>query len=211
MTSRTSKSSKQFKIINIRGCNGSGKSWIIRKLMKETNATPIYDDPEPGRLIGRVIGYRGNYKGDPVYFVGSYVTMSGGADWVMKHFGGLDDVCDIVRGFAGKGHVFFEGFIISGLFKRFYELSQELGGITWCYMDTPLEVCYKRIEARNKDKTAASGRIRGSSGTRHVEKKLIAAESTRKKFKNKGEETIIINYRKPMRAIHQLLRREREN
>ncbi len=196
----------KYRIVNIRGANGSGKSWIIRKLMKETNATPIYDDPEPGRLIGRVIGYRGNYKGDPIYFVDSYVTMSGGADWVMKHFGGLDDVCDIVRGFAGKGHVIFEGFIISGLFKRFYELSQELGGITWCYMDTPLEVCYERIEARNKNKTAASGRIRGSSGTRHVEKKFIASEVTRRKFKNEGEETIIINYRRPMRAIHQLLK-----
>ena len=211
------KKRNKYRIINIRGANGCGKSWIIRKLMKESNAKPIYGDPEPGRLVGPVIGYRGKYKGDPVYFIGSYEIMSGGADHVMKHFGekntgkkghkGIDYVCDLVRKFAGKGHVFFEGFIISGLFSRFYELSQELGGITWCYMDTPLEVCYERIEARNKDKTAASGRIRGSSGTKHVEKKLIAAEATRKKFKNKGEETIIINYRRPMRAIHQLLRR----
>ena len=74
-------------------------------------------------------------------------------------------------------------------------------------MDTPLEVCYERIEARNKDKTAASGRIRGSPGTRHVEKEFIAAEVTRKKFKNEGEETIIINYRRPMRVIHRLLER----
>ncbi len=202
-----SKKRNKYRIINIRGCNGSGKSWIIRRMMKKSNATPIYADPEPGRLIGRVIGYRGNYKGDPVYFVGSYVTMSGGADYVMKHFGGLDDVCDIVRKFAGKGHVFFEGFIVSGLFRRFYELSQELGGITWCYIDTPLEVCYERIEARNKNKTAASGRIRGSSGTKHVEKKFIATEATRKKFESEGEETVIIDYRKPMHAIYQLLQR----
>ena len=207
MTTKKSKKRNKYHIINIRGCNGSGKSWIIRKLIKETSATPIYADPEPGRLMGQVIGYRGKYKGDPIYFVGSYVTMSGGADWVMKHFGGLDDVCDLVRKFAGKGHVFFEGFIVSGLFKRFYELSQELGGITWCYMDTPLEVCYERIEARNKGKTAAAGRIRGSSGTKHVEKKFIAAEVTRQKFESKGEETIIIDYRRPMRAIHQLLAR----
>lgn len=204
----TSKRNK-YRIVNIRGCNGSGKSWIIRRLIKESSATPIYDDPESGRLLGRVIGYRGEYKGTPIYFIGSYEIMSGGADWVMKQFGGLNDVCDLVRRFAGKGHVFFEGFIVSGLFQRFYDLSQELGGITWCYIDTPLEVCYKRIEARNKGKTAASGRIRGSSGTRHVEHKFIETERTRQKFENMGEETVIINYRRPMHAIHQLLQKGR--
>lgn len=185
--------------------------------MEKSSVTPIYADPEPGRLVGRVIGYRGKYKGDPIYFVGSYETMSGGADHIMKHFGekitgkkgymGIDYVCDLVREFAGKGHVFFEGFIVSGLFSRFYKLSQELGGITWCYMDTPLEVCYKRIEDRNKNKTAALGRIKGGIGTKHVEKKLIAAEATRRKFESEGEETVIIDHRKPMRAIYKLLKR----
>ena len=220
VTTKKSKSSSKYKIINIRGCNGSGKSWIIRKLMKKCDAHPIYADPEPGRLVGRVVAYRGEYKGDLIYFVGSYETMSGGADHVMKCFGekntgkigymGIDYVCDLVRSFAGKGHVFFEGFIISGLFSRFYKLSQELGGITWCYLDTPLEVCYKRIEDRNKNKTAASGRIKGSIGIKHVEKKFIAAERTRQKFNNEGEETVIIDYRKPMRAIYKLLKEKKQ-
>ena len=213
------KKRNKYRIINIRGCNGSGKSWIIRKLMKKSNAKPIYGDPEPGRLVGRAVASRGVYKGDPIYFVGSYEVMSGGADHIMKHFSekntgkkgylGIDYVCDLVRRFAGEGHVFFEGFIISGLFQRFYDLSQELGGITWCYLDTPLEVCYKRIEDRNKNKTAVTGRIKGGIGTRHVAKKLIAAENTRKKFKSEGEETVIIDYRKPMRAIYQLLKETR--
>ena len=211
MTSRMSKKSskrhKKYRIVNIRGCNGSGKSWIIRQLMKETNAKPIYEQPKTGKLIGRIIAYKGIYKNDPVFFIGSYEIMSGGADHVMKHFGGIEDVCELVRRFAGKGHVFFEGFIISGLFQRFYDLSQELGGITWCYIDTPLKVCYQRIEARNKDKTAASGRIRGSCGTLHVEKKFISTERTRQKFKDAGEETVIINYRKPMRDIRRVLER----
>ncbi len=212
----TSKRNK-YRIINIRGSNGSGKSWIMRKLMKESNVTPIYADPEPGRLVGRVIGYRGEYRGDPIYFVGSYEVMSGGADHIMKHFSekntgkkgylGIDYVCDLVRQFAGKGHVFFEGFIISGLFSRFHKLSQELGGITWCYLDTPLDVCLERIEDRNKNRTAVTGRVKKGVGTKHVGKKFIAAENTRKKFNSEGEETVIIDYRKPMRAIHQLLRR----
>lgn len=208
MTSQTSRSSKHsdFKIVNIRGANGSGKSWIIRRLMKETNANPIYDTAEPGKLLGRVIGYHGEYKETPIFFVGSYETMSGGADHVMKHFGGLDNVCDLVRRFAGEGHVFFEGFIISGLFQRFYDLSKELGGITWCYIDTPLKICYERIEARNKGKTAASGRIRAGTGIKHVEKKFISSKRTYEKFKKAGEQVVIINYRKPMHMIYRVLR-----
>lgn len=204
MTSRTSKSSN-YKILNIRGANGCGKSWIVRKLMKESRAKPIYGKPEPGKLIGSVIGYEGNWKGDPIYFVGSYEVMSGGADHVMKHFGGLDNVDQLVRDFAGKGHVIFEGFIVSGLFSRFYKLSKELGGIVFCYMDTPLEVCLERIEQRNKEKTAASGRIKGSVGTKHVEQKFIEAERTRRKFKEAGERTVMVNHRRPMRAIYKVL------
>lgn len=194
-----------YKIINLRGANGCGKSWIVRKLMKETKARPIYDDAEPGKLIGRIIGYKGIYKGDPVYFIGSYEIMSGGADWVMKQFGGLDYVNELVRRFAGKGHVFFEGFIVSGLFQRFHDLSQELGGIIFVYLDTPLEVCLERIEERNKEKTATSGRIRGSIGTKHVEQKFVEAERTRKKFRKVKERTLVLDHKRPMRKIHQLL------
>lgn len=195
-----------FKIINIRGANGSGKSWIVRQLMKDTQAQPIYHDPLPGSLIGRIVGYKGDYEGTPIYFVGSYEIMSGGADAVMKHFDGLDKVCDLVREFAPKGHVVFEGFIVSGLFKRFYDLSQELGGITWCYMNTPLKVCYARIKRRNAMKTAADGRVRKGMGIKHVSKKFDQAETTRIKFLNEGEEVFIINYRRPMEAIREVLR-----
>ena len=196
----------KYRILNIRGCNGSGKSWIVRELMKETEAEPLYGEPEAGRLLGRIIGYRGVYNKTPIFFVGSYEVMSGGADAVMKHFGGLDKVCELVREFAGRGHVLFEGFIVSGLFSRFYDLSKEVGGITWCYMDTPLSVCYERIEKRNREKGASAGRIRPSAGTRHVEAKFNQAESTKRKFKEEGEEIVIINYKRPMRAIRRVLR-----
>lgn len=196
---------KKFQIINIRGANGCGKSWIVRQLIKETNARPIYSKPQPGKLLGRVIGYKGIYKGNPVFYIGSYEVMSGGADHVMKNFGGLDNVCELIREFAGKGHVIFEGFIVSGLFSRFYNLSKELGGIIFIYMDTPLDVCYKRIEKRNKEKTAAVGRIRGSVGMKHVEQKFIEAERTRIKFKEHGEQTVIMNHKKPMQRMYKIL------
>ena len=55
---------KKFKVLDIRGANGSGKSYIARKLMKLTNVKPIYGEPTPGRVIGKVIAYKGEYNGD---------------------------------------------------------------------------------------------------------------------------------------------------
>lgn len=196
----------KFHILNLRGCNGSGKSWVVRQLLEHTLAKPIYSEPEAGRLLGRVIGHHGDYEGKPIYFVGSYEIMTGGADSLMKQFNGLDTVCNVVRKFAGKGHVVFEGFIVSGLFYRFYELSKEIGGITWCYLDTPLKVCYQRIEARNREKSATRGRIRGSMGTKHVEQKFNECIRTQRKAKEAGEKVIVLDHRRPMKAIHKILR-----
>lgn len=202
------KKRRKFQILNLRGTNGSGKSYVTRKLMDLCDVHPIYGDPEPGRLIGSIIGYRGTYEGQPIYFVGSYEIMAGGADAVMARFGTLEAVCELVRKFAPKGHVVFEGFIVSGLFKTFYDLSRELGGITFCYMDTPLDKCLEHIEKRNREKTATRGKVRKGVGTKTVAGKFKQVESTRRKFKKEGERVVMVNWRRPMYAIHRALRGE---
>lgn len=195
----------KFRILNVRGTNGSGKSFLVRKLMEYCHVRPIYGDPEPGRLMGTIIGYRGTYDDQPIYFVGPYEIMAGGADAVMARFGTLEKVCELVRQFAPHGHVVFEGFIVSGLFQRFYNLSEELGGIVWCYLDTPLEICYIHIDNRNREKTAASGRVRKGVGNKTVAGKFKQVESTRRKFLEAGETVVMINWRRPMYAIHKIL------
>lgn len=206
MTSQTSRKSK-YKIINIRGCNGSGKSHIIRKLMERCDVKPVYGQPKRGELMGRIIAYEGTFKGDPIFFIGSYEVMSGGCDHTMKHHGSMDAVCNFVRQFAGKGHVIFEGFLLTGVYQRFYDLSQELGGIIFCYMDTPLELCFERIKNRNEQKSKSlAGRVRGSMGTKHVEQKMIEGERTRKKFKKAGEKTVLINHKRPLKDIYSILK-----
>ena len=200
---------KKYKILNIRGCNGSGKSYLTRELMKECNIKPVFGEPEPNQLVGSIIGYKGDYRGEPIYFVGSYEIMAGGADAVMARFGTIEKVCELVRQFAPLGHVIFEGFIVSGLFSRFYNLSKELGGITFCYIDTPLETCLKRIEIRNQEKTAATGRVRKGAGNKTVAGKFKQVESTRRKFLDVGENVVMVNHKKPMKAIHKALQMEK--
>lgn len=172
--------------------------------MEKSNIKPIYGEPEVGKLIGRVVGYKGEYKGSPIFFVGSYEVMSGGCDAVMKH-GDIHQVCDLVRQFSKEGHVIFEGFMLTGIFQRFHDLSQELGGIIFCFMDTPLEVCLERIERRNKEKGALLGRQRGSMGTKHVAQKIHEGDRTRKKLKKHGERVVLVDHRRPMKVISKLL------
>jgi hypothetical protein len=195
---------RKFKIINLRGCNGSGKSFIVRQLMEKTGAKPIYGKPKPGQFIGRINGYKGIYKGTPIFFLGSYEVMSGGCDAILKH----DDillVCDLVREFSKEGHVVFEGFLLTGIFQRFHDLSQELGGIIFCFMDTPLKKCLARIKRRNEEKGVVLGKTRGSMGTKHVAQKIYEGERTMKKLKAHGEQIVIIDHKNPMKAVYKLI------
>lgn len=195
---------RKHKVINIRGCNGSGKSFIVRKLIERTNAKPVYGKPKPGKLIGRIDGYQGIYKGEKIFFLGSYEVMSGGCDSIIKH----DDVlkvCKLVRDFSKDGHVVFEGFLLTGIFQRFHDLSQEIGGIIFCHMDTPLKKCLARIKKRNEEKKASQGKNRGSMGVRHVAQKTYEGDRTRRKLEKYGEYTTTLDHRRPVSEICRLL------
>ena len=195
----------KYKILNIRGPNGSGKSYIMLKLMKKTNAKPLYHEDEKNKLMGALIGYKGEYRGTPIYFVGPYDVMSGGADKVMKHFS-IELVDDLVRKWSKLGHVIFEGFIIAGLYSRYSNLSKEVGGITFCYIDTPMEVCLQRLKDRNKGRSAAVGLVRKGMGNKTVGAKDKQIWVTKDKFTDDGEKIRMIDHEKPMKAIYRILK-----
>lgn len=132
-------------IINLRGCNGSGKSTAARALLaagaSEIELAP-YTTPRGQRRA--VLGYY--VPALDLVVVGPYRTECGGCDAVKTQ----DLVCDSVRLAAGHAsNVFFEGVIVSTLFSRYLSLSEEVGGMTWAYLDTPIEVCLERIQRRN--------------------------------------------------------------
>jgi gluconate kinase len=134
-------------IINLRGTNGSGKSTVARALLAGREPIDLAPYVTPGGEKRAVLGHR--VPSLNLIVVGPYRTVCGGCDAIKTQ----DLVCESVRMAAGMArHVFFEGVIVSTLFTRYLELSRELGGLTWAYLDTPPDVCLRRIQERNGGK-----------------------------------------------------------
>lgn len=134
-------------IVNLRGTNGSGKSTVARSLLAGAREVELAPYTTARGAARRVVGYHAADLG--LVIVGPYRTECGGCDAVKTQ----NLVCESVRLAARLApNVLFEGVIVSTLFSRYLELSRELGGLTWAYLDTPLDVCLARIAARNGGK-----------------------------------------------------------
>lgn len=189
-----------YKAINIRGTNGSGKSFLVRKFLAKYETRKIRTEL-PADLLGiggKVEAYRTLYKGTPVYTIGNYESKGGGCDLIKEQ----DTVCNLVRQYIKKGHVLFEGVIVTTLYSRYYNLSQEIGGMIWAYLDTPLEKCIERIEGRGGKKVEDLVTIKGET---RVESKYRVALRTREKAINAGETVIDLSYKRPLNDLCRLL------
>lgn len=193
-------------IINLRGTNGSGKSTVARHFIEVSTAITRHRTPvdlvhyESGGKQRMVEGYACETSFGPLVIVGPYKTDCGGCDAIKTQ----DLVCTAVRNAAKlrplghterAPHVLFEGVIVSTIFKRYLDLSRELGEMVWAYLDTPLDVCLARIQARN--------------GGEPIKEKLVAdkiksIETTRYKAKAVDEKTVLIPHRDAIRAVTDL-------
>lgn len=135
-------------IISLRGTNGSGKTTVVRELMARSRTKrPIY-----GILGPR---YPESYQLDveahaPLFVLGPYTTPSAcGMDGITNYDVGLD----LVRKYAAKGHVLFEGLIVGKLWGRMGALLEELSpvhGAVLLYLSTTLEECIDRVVERRR-------------------------------------------------------------
>lgn len=174
-------------IINVRGTNGSGKTTIIRGLMKmATKVEPVGPETRPLSYILTIPGVDA-----PVAIIGSYVNVNGGCDTIKTQ----DDICGRVRGHAGLGHhVVFEGVLISVLYQRYADLDKELTAdghkFIWGFLDTPLKVCVARI----MDRRAARGDDRPLDTSKSVDPKHRQCDNVRRKAKGAGRDVRVIPY-----------------
>lgn len=128
-------------IINIRGTSGSGKSTIVRKLMKKYNAVSIVGKDK------KIEGYEMLTPFGNLFIVGKYETPCGGCDAITSQ----DEVCNRVKKYARKGHVIFEGVIVSTCYKRYKELlTKSKHPYAFIFLSTKLVHCIKGIENRRK-------------------------------------------------------------
>ena len=139
-------------IINIRGTSGSGKTTAIRGVMHvATLCNPLAGTPKKPNA------YQLDVPGvdRPVFIIGSYENVCGGCDAIPTQ----DAVCDFVRHYAPRGHVLFEGLLISHLFSRYQTLDREHHALgipyIWAFLDTPLDLCLKRVADRREARGAS--------------------------------------------------------
>lgn len=144
-------------IINLRGTNGSGKTWMSTQLVPPTPenkfviAQHSYVTKAGAQRVKDIFAYRC----EDIVLVGRYDTACGGCD-------GLPDVRTAYRAalaasqLTGVRGVVLEGLMISGIYQSVVD---ELGGaarllprpatLVWAYLSTPLDKCIQRVRDRS--------------------------------------------------------------
>ena len=133
----------RHQIVNIRGCNGSGKTTTVRRFLDRLPTTPL--GGKPGRPDGYQVDASAWGLATPVYVVGSYENTCGGTDGIKTQ----EEIAARVAKAYAYGHVLVEGLLMS---------KSSDGGLTapalremkaiFAFLDTPWEVCLERVLAR---------------------------------------------------------------
>lgn len=141
-------------IFNLRGCGGSGKSYVGFKLLQEYGPGTEVRRPafrtKSDKLLAHVL------PGD-LALVGRYVLKNSTRIEGAGYSGGVDgwnpmtEVQELIEGFANEhNHIFFEGLLISGTTQRWIDFAKKYPyQVTFGVLTTPPEVCIQRILARN--------------------------------------------------------------
>lgn len=131
-------------LLSIRGTNGAGKSTIVRAFIERYSGKPLFGLLGPKRPEAYALcPIPGVTK--PVYVLGSYHVESGGLDQVQPY----DLVLDLIEKYAPKGHVLFEGVIVSSSYGRVGRLLERWGqDAVMGFLTTSLEECIERVKKR---------------------------------------------------------------
>lgn len=187
-------------IIDIRGGNGSGKSFIMHKLLQENENEFIIED-DTGKHLGYFL---------PEYdaaIIGKYKSVCGGCDGV----GGPGEVVRRIRLFSENyTHTLLEGIIVSHAYKRYRELALELAdrNYNFLFLDTPIETCLKRVHKRRQEKENRTGnkpRELYEQGIYDEYNKMVRIWN--KMVEAEELQFEALDHKKPMERVYELLKR----
>jgi hypothetical protein len=164
-------------IINLRGTHGSGKSSVVRALLKQCTTYRIY-----GLLGPRTPeAYRCNRFKQPFYVLGGYESpATAGFDYVTKK--GITTAVRLTDGYARRGNVLLESVLLSTRFMEptmgawFTEHKAELINAT---LTTTEKQCMEAIADRRT-------RSVGHSSSIHLERQFIDFGRVTERLKRDG-------------------------
>jgi hypothetical protein len=133
----------KHQIVNIRGCNGSGKTTIVRRFLDRLPSQPL--GGKPGRPAGYTVDASPWGISVPVYVVGSYENTCGGTDGINTQ----EEIAERVVKAHALGHVLVEGLLMSksSAGGHVAPILKEHGAI-FAFLDTPWETCLERVLQR---------------------------------------------------------------
>lgn len=131
-------------IVSIRGTSGSGKSHIPFTLFYKCSREEIIGGD--GKVKGYVVDASSLGVRFPIYVLGKYTTQCGGCDQIPTQ----QEAADRAVHYNQIGHVLMEGLLASAAGPKGAVTAtiQETGNAVFAILDTPLEVCLERVQAR---------------------------------------------------------------
>lgn len=140
-------------ILNITGTSGSGKSYIVRHLMRLGKARPDYPPEAAPNLLGqygvRPLGYWLDTPSGAAYVMGHYEVPSGGCERLLGSLGWTTEqvFAKIRRQDDAGAHVIYEG-VLMGRIGEVLKMHAEGRRILVVHLNVAFEECVAAIEAR---------------------------------------------------------------
>ena len=193
-------------IVTIIGTHGSGKSSLVRQVMNFLGTN------DPFKFDSKPAGYRFTRPdGQRIFVLGKYTTACGGLDSSFSYKGAADDVVLCIDLLAQKGHVVCEGVIAMSSygFGRLSNLatSQEKRGnhVIFALLDTPLEVCIQRTEARRAARATQYGKESKPFDPQNLIAKYYSMLRDQERLADAGYACRMIPYQDPLPPLLQWL------
>jgi hypothetical protein len=189
----------------LRGCSGSGKSFVGFKLFEEYGpgepvfSTEYFNRKKPKRIAEILPGglcLAGRYVMQKSTLKRPGPAKSGGVDGfypVIELQRMLEDLA------ARYPHMLFESLMISGTFQRWADFAAAHGGpegFAFATLDTPLETCLARIQQRNGGKPVKEDQVKTHRKQVHRCASRLAHEA--------GQRSLIIDHRHSYEQVRDL-------
>lgn len=130
-------------ILNIRSTNGGGKSTIVRGVLNKFEHRPIYGVLGPMKPEAYCLTIPKLKL--PLYLLGPYITEAGGCDCIQPY----DLIPQLIDKYAAKGHVLFEGVLVSKVKGQLGVCLDKYGkDVVLIFLDTTLEQCIASVQGR---------------------------------------------------------------
>lgn len=181
-------------IISLRGTSGSGKSSVVYAALERWKHEVVQANERGKPLVNLV------HAPCPFFVFGPYRTPCGGCDALP----GYAEILPILLPkYAAKGNVLFEGLLLSGTYGavgRKLEEMKDAHTVWFAFLDTPLEVCLDRVNARRR----ARGEERPVNPA-NTEMKFRTIKRVQEIAMEKGHNIYNIPYQDAFRRVMRLL------